>query len=301
MASAVAEAPSFAARDTRRPRGRARRWLLPLAWTAPGLVWQTVFFLGPLVFLMVITFWTVSAYQLKPAATLANWEKILTAPYFYKAFAYTTAVAIATTVLVSVIAFPAAFAIAFRLGPRLRRLCIAILVAPLFTSYMVRTYAWQIVLSEEGLVNTVLGLAGVPTVRFLGGIFSLLIGLMTLTLPLAILIQTIACLGVDRTLLEAGGNLGASPARTIRFVVIPSIRAGLVLAAATTFVLAFGDYVSPLLLTASNPPTLSILIVDTVKSGSQWPRASVIAVTMMLTLAFVFFLSIRLSYRRESK
>ena len=273
---------------------------MPLAWIAPGLLWQIVFFLGPLLFLVVITFWTVSAFQLKPAATLANWVKILTASSFQRAFVYTTATALAASALVTLLAFPAAHTIAFRLPPRLQRLCIAVLLVPLFTSYMVRTYAWQIVLSEEGLVNTLLGLVGMPSIRLLGGLFSLFVGFLTLTLPLAILIQTIACLGIERTLIDAGENLGATPRQSIRFVVIPSMRAGLVLATATTFVLAFGDYVSPLLLTASNPPTLSILIVDTVKSGSQWPRASVIAVVMMLTLALVFWLSVRLSYRRAS-
>lgn len=274
---------------------------LPAAWVTPGLLWQVVFFVGPLLFLVVITFWTVQAFQLKPAATLANWTRILSAPYFHKALVYTTLAALGATFVTIALAYPAAHLIAFRLTPRLQRWAIAILLVPLFTSYMVRTYSWQIVLSEEGLINTVLGFAGIPPVRFLGGVFSLFVGFLTLTLPLAVLILAIACIGIDRTLIDAGKNLGTTALQSIRYVVLPSARAGVVLAAATTFVLAFGDYVSPLLMTASNPPTLSILIVDTVKSGSQWPRASVIAVVMMLALALVFFLSARLSYKRVGR
>jgi spermidine/putrescine transport system permease protein len=70
---------------------------------------------------------------------------------------------------------------------------------------------------------------------------------------------------------------------------LPAIKSGLGLAGVTAFLMSFGDYASPVFLTGSNPPTLSILIVDTVKSGSQWPRASVVGVSMLaiLTIAFV--------------
>ena len=122
----------------------------------------------------------------------------------------------------------------------------------------------------------------------LGGAFSLQIGLLTLTLPIAVLILTFALSGVDPTLIEAAENMGYRRSRVIVHVLIPAVRPALTLAATTTFLLAFGDYVSPLFMTGSKPPTLSILIVDTVKSGSQWPRASVIGVAMLVVLALVF-------------
>jgi spermidine/putrescine transport system permease protein len=114
------------------------------------------------------------------------------------------------------------------------------------------------------------------------------IGLLTLTLPLAILILTFALSGLDRTWIEAAENMGCKRWQTLMHVVIPAIRPALFLAGTTVFLIAFGDYVSPVFLTGSKPPTLAILIVDTVKSGSQWPRASVIGVAMLVILALVF-------------
>src|SRR3546814_4199635 len=81
---------------------------------------------------------------------------------------------------------------------------------------------------------------------------------------------------VDRTLIEAAHNLRVGRVRTIIEVVIPAARVGLVIAALFCFILTFGDFVSPLYLGGGNPPTLSILITDTTKSGQQWPRAAVI-------------------------
>lgn len=87
--------------------------------------------------------------------------------------------------------------------------------------------------------------------------------------------------------------------RTIFTVIVPSARVGLILAAAFAFVLAFGDYIAPLYLGGSRPPTLSILIADQVKSGNHWPRASVVAVIMIVTLAVVMTSLMALAYRQR--
>jgi ABC-type spermidine/putrescine transport system permease subunit I len=102
-----------------------------------------------------------------------------------------------------------------------------------------------------------------------------------------LLLQLFSFAGVDRRLIEAGQNLGCNPRKTVFRVAIPAARNGIVLAAAFAFVLSFGDLISPQVLGGSNPPTLSILIVDQVRGGLQWPRASVIAVMMVFTLVTV--------------
>lgn len=79
-------------------------------------------------------------------------------------------------------------------------------------------------------------------------------------------------------------------------VIIPSAKVGLILAATFAFILSFGDFVSPVSLGGSKPPTLSILIVDTVKQGNHWPRAAVIAVTMVVTLIVVAFTALYFAY-----
>jgi spermidine/putrescine transport system permease protein len=74
----------------------------------------------------------------------------------------------------------------------------------------------------------------------------------------------------------------------------------LIVAAVFCFILSFGDFVSPYYLGGSKPPTLSILIIDTTKSGQQWPRAAVVAITMIVTLFAIMFTAIALAYRRRS-
>ena len=80
----------------------------------------------------------------------------------------------------------------------------------------------------------------------------------------------------------------------------PSAKAGLIIAAVFCFILSFGDFVAPYYLGGSKPPTLSILIIDTTKSGQQWPRAAVVAVMMMTTLMIVAFTAIKLAYSKKT-
>ena len=273
---------------------------LPALLGVPLLLWQLVFFVGPLLFLVVVTFWKVRAFRLQPAFSLDNWSRILGASNFHQATLYTLGVAVTATVLALFIAFPAAYTIALRLPARWRNAMVAALLVPVFSSYILRIYAWQIALSPEGLINSLLGKLGFEPLPLLGGAFSLHVGLLTLSLPIVVLILTFALSGVDGTLVEAAENMGCSRWKVITRVLLPAIRPALVLAASTTFVLAFGDYVSPLFMTGSNPPTLSILIVDTVKSGSQWPRASVIGVSMLVMLGAALAIT-RLAGRGRGK
>jgi ABC-type spermidine/putrescine transport system permease subunit I len=274
-----------------RPRTAASPAVLPTALGLPVVVWQVVFFAAPLVFLIVITFWQVRSFRLEPAFVMDNWSRILGSTTFYRALMHTLTVAVTTTILALAIAFPAAYTISFRLPARLRDLTVAFLIVPIFSSYLLRIYAWQIMLSPQGIANSVIARMGGGPLELLGGDFSMQVGMLTLTLPVVVLILIFALSGLDRTLLEAAENLGCRRIRVIAHVILPAIRPALMLAGSTAFLLSFGDYISPLFMTGSKPPTLSILIVDTVKSGAQWPRASVIGVAMLVILAVAFGLS----------
>jgi len=127
-----------------------------------------------------------------------------------------------------------------------------------------------------------------------------LVGYMTLTLPLVVILQTLAMANIDKTLIEAAHNLGCKPFETIWRVIIPLAKTGLIVAAVFCFILSFGDFVAPFYLGGSQDPTLPILIIDTTKSGQQWPRAAVVAIMMMLTLFAVAFAGIALAYRKAS-
>lgn len=152
--------PPAAAPPTAPPRRALSPRLLPLGLGLPVAGWQIVFFAAPLAFLLVITFWKVENYRLVPAFSLANWERVLTSTPFQRALVHTFSVAGATTVLALILAFPAAYVIALRLGPRARDLAVAALIVPVFSSYILRVYAWQVLLSPEGVFNVALTALG---------------------------------------------------------------------------------------------------------------------------------------------
>jgi spermidine/putrescine transport system permease protein len=197
------------------------------------------------------------------------------------------------------VAFPAAYTLAFRVSENTRRWAVFLLIIPFFTSYLVRIFSWYVILAESGVINAMLGYIGVGPFIMLNTKFGTIVGYMTLTLPLVIILQTFALANIDRTLVEAAHNLGCRPWRTVIRVVLPLARTGFIIAAVFCFILSFGDFVSPYYLGGSKPPTLPILIIDTVKSGQQWPRAAVVAVVMMVTLFIVAFGGIAAAYRRR--
>lgn len=262
----------------------------------PMAVWQTVFFAAPVAFMVVMTFWAVRNYQLSPDATLENWTFILSTDYFWDAFGRSLLGAGLASVLVSILSFPCAFYLGMKARPAMRLLGACLIMAPFFTSFLVRTYTWRTMLGDEGAVNSVLGWVGLGPFQMINNLFGSVIGYLTLVMPLVLLLQLFSLAAIDRRLIEAAYNLGCSPARTIWRIIIPAARNGLILAAAFSFVLAFGDLISPQVLGGSNPPTLSILIVDQVRGGLQWPRAAVIAVTMVVTLVTIVSLAMALAY-----
>jgi spermidine/putrescine transport system permease protein len=165
----------------------------------------------------------------------------------------------------------------------------------------VRIYSWQVIFSPFGVINKMLSLFSIGPITMLNTPWVTVVGYLTLALPLVMLLQTFSLSNIDRTLPEAAKNLGCGPLRTVLTVIVPAARVGLVLAAAFAFVLAFGDYISPLLLGGSKPPTLSVLLADQVKSGNHWPRAAVIAVMMVVTLMGVLGVMLAFAYGQKGR
>lgn len=272
------------------------------AWTLrlPIIIWQVLFFLGPLLFMVAMSFFLVKNYRMEEAFELKNWHKMLTRGYFWDSYFLTLGLATLSTVVTSLLAFPAAFALAFKVSPSVRRWALFLLVIPFFTSYLVRIFSWYVILAESGVVNSLLAHIGVGPYTMLNTKFGTVVGYMTLTLPLVVVLQTFALANIDRNLVQAAFNLGCSPFRSVYRVIIPLAKTGLVVAALFCFILSFGDFVSPYYLGGSKPPTLPILIIDTTKSGQQWPRAAVVAVMMMITLITIAFAALSLAYRKRA-
>lgn len=275
--------------------------LYGLTFSLPLLIWQVLFFVFPLLFLVALSFWTVKNFALRPGFDTVNWTTIYGRAVFWQAYGTTLALAAAASVLTTVLAFPAAYAIAFKLSDTARRWAVFLMVIPFFTSYLVRVYSWQIFLSDNGIFNAILGWIGLGPFAMLNTPGGTMMGYLTLSYPLVVLLQVFSLTFIDRTLIEAAHNLRCGRLRTVFEVIIPSARTGLVIAALFCFILSFGDFVSPVYLGGGKPTTLSILITDTTKSGQQWPRAAVIALSMIGTLMIVAFTAVTFAYRGKTK
>jgi spermidine/putrescine transport system permease protein len=275
------------------------RDIYPLVWRLPLLIWQGLFFIGPLILMVAMSFWLVRNYRMQPDFIMDNWDRMLGRDYFWNAYWITLWRATWAAIIASLVAFPASFALAFRVSDTVRRWAIFFLIVPFFTSYLVRIYAWQVLLAESGPLNAVFGWVGLGPFTMLNTGVGAMVGYMTLVLPLVVILQTFSLSQVDRNLIEAAGNLGASPRERLFRVIVPAAKVGLIIGAVFAFILSFGDFVSPFYLGGSKPPTLSILIIDTTKSGQQWPRAAVVAVMMIVTLFTVAFAAVAAAYGRR--
>ena len=280
--------------------GGAKPDLYALTWRMPVIIWQFLFFVGPLIFMIAISFFLVKNYRMQEAFEFINWIKMFQRGYFWDSYFFTLLLASAATVLATCLAFPAAYALAYKVSESTRRWAIFLLIIPFFTSYLVRTFSWYVLLAESGVINAMLSYIGLGPYTMLNTMFGTLVGYMTLTLPLVIILQTLSLANVDRSLIEAAQNLGAGRLRSIFAVIIPSAKVGLIIGAVFCFVLSFGDFMAPYYLGGSKPPTLPIMIIDTAKSGQQWPRAAVIAVMMMVTLMIVAFTAIKIAYQKKN-
>ena len=245
-----------------------------------------------------MSFFLVKNYRMTEAFEVVNWVRMMGRATFWDSYILTLGLAGLSTVVASIIAFPASYALAFKTSDTMRRWAIFLLIVPFFTSYIVRIFSWYVVLAEAGPLNAVLGYIGLGPYTMLNTKFGTLVGYMTLTLPLVVI--TIFMLSGFSPGYSAIIGIFIGTFRTIRAVIIPAARTGLIIAALFVFILSFGDFVSPYYLGGSKPPTLPILIIDTTKSGQQWPRAAVVAIMMVLTLFTVAFAAILYAYRKRA-
>lgn len=288
--------PPVEAEKAKSATDRVRLSRFALVWGAPLLSWQLVFLLTPLVFLVLMTFWIVQNYRLTRVYTVENWLDVLGSGLFHDVYIRTIVYATVAAIVATVLAFPFAYALAFKVSVGARRLALLLLITPFFTSYLVRSYSWQLILADSGLINKVLTELGLGNVKLLGTAFATGIGYLTWFFPLVTLLLLLSLVNVDRDLVEAANNLGAARLTSILRVVVPSAKIGLVFAVSFAFILAFGDFIAPSMLGSGNAVTLSMLIGAKIKSGADFPEAATVALVMVITLVVAIFAAFRAAF-----
>ncbi|MFE7853892.1 ABC transporter permease [Streptomyces sp. NPDC057403] len=222
----------------RRPRLR-----LALLLTAP-LLWLAVLYLGSLTVLFVSAFWTTDSFtsEVVKVWSADNFHELFTTPVYRQVILRSVGVAAAVTVLCAVLAFPVAFYTARVARPRWRPLLVVAILTPLWASYLVKVYAWRLILSEGGLADWMLRPFGLSGPGF--GLPAAVLTLTYLWLPYMILPIHTALEQLPANLLDASADLGAGTWRTFRSVVLPMVLPSVAAGSIFTFSLSLGDYIT---------------------------------------------------------
>jgi putative spermidine/putrescine transport system permease protein len=209
------------------------------------MFWLVVAYLGSLALLFITAFWKVDDFTglLSRTFTLDNFETLFTTPAYRGLVLRTVGIAAAVTLLCGVLALPVSFFVA-RIAPsRFRPLLVALLVTPLWASYLVKVYAWRAMLEPNtGVVAWMLAPFGGNSPGF--GTFAIIVTLTYLWLPYMIIPVYAGLERLPDSILDASADLGARPGRTMRSVVLPSIKPALAAGSIFTFSLSLGDYIT---------------------------------------------------------
>jgi spermidine/putrescine transport system permease protein len=253
---------------------------------APGGIWLLLLFAVPLGIVLAVSLGSTDpVYQAVYGWHPQNFADVfdpLFAPVLLRSVGY----AVATVVICLLIGYPIAYYIA-RFGGRWKTLLIAVVVLPFLVNYLVRTYAWVAILSDEGLVNGILQDTGIAEngVRLVNTSWAVIGGLVYGYLAFMILPLYAALDRMDPSLIEAGKDLYGSRWQTFWHVTWPAAFQGMVAGCVLVFLPAVGDFVSAQLLGGPDTYMVGNLIQDQFFAANNWPFGAALTVVMMLFLS----------------
>jgi spermidine/putrescine transport system permease protein len=258
----------------------------------PGVVWLGVFFLAPLVIILIVSLGQKDAtnHIVFDPPSLGNYIRA-TRPEFLPAFLNSVRYSLLTTILSLAIGYPIAYWIS-RYGGRQKVLLIILVMLPFWTSYLIRTYSWIILLRDNGVVNSLLqaiGLTSEPIILMNTDI-SVILGMTYGFLPFAILPLFVSIDRLDPDLVAAARDLYASGRGAFLNVTLPLTMPGIIAAALLTFIPALGDFVTPDLLGGPQTTTIAKNIQELFLAGRDWPYGAALGfVLMIVTLGGTLF------------
>jgi ABC-type spermidine/putrescine transport system permease subunit I len=226
--------------------------------------------------------------------SLENYERMITRKSYVRIFITTFQISLLTTALCILIGYPLAYFMS-QLPNRIANLCMITVLLPFWTSLLVRTYAWLVLLQKRGLVNDwaiSLGLWDEP-IKMVHNMTGTLIGMVHIMLPFLILPVYSAMKQIDRDLLKAASNLGASPRRAFWTVFFPLSTPGLFAGALMVFVLCLGFFVTPAVLGGGKVIMVSMKIVSNIELFVNWGAASALGVVLLTLTVLVLWIASR--------
>ncbi len=257
----------------------------------------------PLAFLVVYSFWTQVYLDLDRTFTLANYETFfrkLVYPYLlWRSILISGSVTLATVVL----AYPMAYFIAFRVKHN-KLIWLILITVPFWTSYLLRVFAWKIILGYNGVINSglkSLGLIDEPLEFLLYNPTAVVITLAHAWAAFAILPIYVSLEKIDRSLIEAATDLGDGPVMRFLRVTLPLSMPGVIAASLLVFIPTVGDYVTPKLVGGTTGIMIGNIIQSMFGRGNNWPMGSALSVISMIAITLVICAGLWLSKRARDR
>ena len=249
----------------------------------PALFLVTVLFLSPIMNMVILSLKTPQGLSIK------NYTNFFLTPHLTDAMLRSLQLAAIATFISSIVSWPLAFFLAYITPPRFRVVALLLLIAPFWTSFTIRAFSWQLVLSDNGVIAASISYIIGESVS-VGVLYTMAGSILGLTL-FGTMLTTLTLFGamtaINQNLLEASASLGAKSWSIFRDVVMPLSAPGWLVGTTLTFVICVGDYAVPTLLGGGLKPVLAQLMLSTVKGTYDLPNAA----TMAMILMFIVFLS----------
>jgi putative spermidine/putrescine transport system permease protein len=274
-----------------------RPWVKGATLLVPPLLCFLVVYIGSLGVLFISAFWTVDSFtgKLVHTWTLDNFRIIFSTsdPTYLRIAGRTVGIAAAVTVTDAVLAFPLAYFMARIARPRTRTLVFVMVLLPLWSSYLVRVYAWRLILGNNGALNWALGGIGLHLdVAYTN--WAMWIVFTYVWLPFMVLPVFAALERIPDNYLEASADLGARGWRTFRDVILPLALPGVVAGSIFTFSLTLGDYITPSLIGGAGSNFIGNVVYENVGVNANVPFAAAFATVPVLIMAAYLALARRL-------
>lgn len=264
-----------------------------VAWASvtPALLWTLAFFAVPFVAMAVASLFPEG----ESGFSLANYVQFFTQPSYWRALVNSLEVTAGVTVISILLAYPFAWILAFVVPERWQRLALMLAVLPFWTSYVVRSYSWLLVLAEKGTVNTALlqlGLLAEP-IQLANTRAATIIGFVHFFVMLLTLTIYANLKQLSPNYRKAAADLGAGPLRSFIHVILPLTLPGIMVGAFLTFVLAIGDYITPQILGGNNELLMPQLIMMQIGRRGDFANASALSIILMAIVSVAYLLCAR--------
>lgn len=245
-----------------------------------------------LALIFALSFQRVDPVRLFTEFTWTAYAESVSRPIFWVVLFRSLLISAAVTAATLLLSYPVAYFIAFKAG-RHKALLLVLITAPFFTSYLLRIFAWKIILGFNGVVNSALksiGLIDAPLQFLVYNPFSVIVALSHAYLAFAVLPIYVALERIDKSLLESASDLGARPFANFQQITLPLSMPGLIAAALLIFVPTVGDYVTPTLVGGPSGIMVGNLIQSQFGKANDWPAGSALSVAVILTVGLLLAL-----------